>query len=62
MAKKVPVFYDGDPDDTKFFGPAEKLKPSEEMVKKEKEWVKKRDAARKNPPPYALVQNPSVYK
>jgi hypothetical protein len=42
-----------DTGEVKFLGLTEKQK---------KEWKKKRDAARKSPPPYAIVQHPEVYK
>ena len=59
--EKVTKFFNGDPAEAKLFG---KVEPSDLKVvtsKQKKEWLKKRDEARKNPPPFAIVQNPKVY-
>jgi hypothetical protein len=59
---KVTKFFKGDPASAKLFGPIKEADLKALTDEEKKEWLKKRDAARKNPPPYAIVQKPEVYK
>ena len=62
--EKVTRFFNGDPDETEFFGlgRTEKVKGPRVVTKEqEKKWIAKRNEARKNPPSFALVQDPKVY-
>jgi len=59
--EKVPTFFKGDPANTKLFGNELTKMPKVITSEQKKKWLMRRDEARKNPPPFALVQNPKTY-
>lgn len=60
--EKTTQFFKGDPALAKLFGPIKEADLKVMTDEEKKKWLKRRDAARKSPPPYALVQKPEVYK
>lgn len=59
--EKITKFFNGDPAETKLFGPHE-IKGPKMITKDQKDmWLKRRNDARKTPPPFAIVQKPEVY-